>query len=66
MIGFVVSEIDRSGAEQLMLPFTAAECRPAQIEAAIDRVRDRYGTSAVTRGVLVGHDAGLEMPHLPD
>jgi DNA polymerase IV len=29
-------------------------------------VRQRYGKAALTRGVLVGRDAGLEMPHLPD
>jgi len=29
-------------------------------------VRRRYGNAAVTRGVLVGRDPGLEMPQLPD
>ena len=33
---------------------------------AVDEVRKRYGNAAVTRGVLVGRDPGLEMPHLPD
>jgi DNA polymerase-4 len=65
LLGIAVSEIDRSGAEQLMLPFTAAEERPSAIDAAIDRVRDRYGKTALTRGVLVGRDPGLEMPHAP-
>jgi DNA polymerase-4 len=66
LVGFAVSEIDRSGAEQLMLPFTAAQTHPAAVDAAVDRVRRRYGKSALTMGVLVGHDPGLEMPHLPD
>src|ERR1700722_315086 len=73
LIGFAVSEIDRSGAEQLMLPFTA-QSEPAAVDAAVDRVRRRYGKSALTRGVSpasgrypqVGRDPGLEMPHLPD
>jgi DNA polymerase IV len=65
LIGFAVSEIDRSGAEQLMLPFTR-QAEPAAVDAAVDRVRRRYGKSALTRGVLVGRDPGLEMPHLPD
>ena len=30
------------------------------------RVRRRYGKSALTPAVLVGRDAGFEMPHLPD
>jgi DNA polymerase-4 len=64
LVGFAVSEIDRSGAQQLMLPF--ADDGPPAIDAAIDAVRHRYGKSAVTRAVLVGRDPGLEMPHLPD
>ena len=65
LVGFAVSEIDRSGAEQLLLPFNA-RTQPAAVDAAVDRVRRRYGKSALTRGVLVGHDPGLEVPHLPD
>ncbi|HEY1488721.1 MAG TPA: DNA polymerase IV [Micromonosporaceae bacterium] len=65
LVGFAVSEIDRDGAEQLILPFTTA-AEPAVIDAAVDSVRRRYGRSALTRGVLVGRDPGVEMPHLPD
>src|ERR1700690_3906763 len=50
LVGFAVSEIDRGGAEQLMLPFTAGT-DPADVDAAVDRVRRRYGKSALTRGV---------------
>jgi DNA polymerase-4 len=66
LVGFAVSDIDRSGAEQLLLPFTTEVLRPPAIDAAVDRVRRRYGKSALTRAVLVGRDPGLEMPHLPD
>jgi DNA polymerase-4 len=65
LVGFAVSEIDRGGTEQLMLPFTTG-AHPADVDAAVDSVRRRYGKSALTRGVLVGRDAGLEVPHLPD
>jgi DNA polymerase IV len=65
LVGFAVSEIDRDGAEQLMLPF-ATGAEPGVIDAAVDSVRRRYGRSALTRGILVGRDAGVEMPHLPD
>lgn len=65
LVGFAVSGIDRSGAQQLMLPFGQEEGR-LEIDAAIDRVRRRYGKSALTPAVLVGRDPGLEMPHLPD
>jgi DNA polymerase IV len=63
LVGFAVSGIDRSGAQQLMLPFSG---EPPSVDEAVDRVRCRYGKSALTRGVLVGRDPGLEMPHLPD
>ena len=36
------------------------------IDEAVDKVRQRYGNTALTRGVLLGRDPGLEMPHLPD
>ena len=65
LVGFAVSEIDRDGAEQLTLPLST-RAEPAAVDAAVDQVRRRYGRSALTRGVLVGRDPGLEMPHLPD
>ena len=66
LVGFAVADIDRSGAEQLALPFSEAKMRSLAIDATIDRVRRRYGKSALTPAVLVGRDSGLEMPHLPD
>ncbi|HZE15942.1 MAG TPA: DNA polymerase IV [Mycobacterium sp.] len=66
LVGFAVADIDRSGAEQLALPFSEAKMRSLAIDATIDRVRRRYGKSALTPAVLVGRDPGLEMPHLPD
>jgi DNA polymerase IV len=63
LVGFAVSGIDRTGAEQLMLPFTE---EPRAVDAAVDAVRRRYGKSALTRAVLVGRDPGIEVPHLPD
>ena len=68
LVGFAVAGIDRSGAQQLMLPFGEPNRRAAgdDIDAAIDRVRRRYGKSALTPAVLLGRDAGFEMPHLPD
>jgi DNA polymerase-4 len=63
LVGFAVAGIDPSGAQQLTLPF---EGEPAEIDEAVDRVRRRYGNSALTRAVLVGRDPGLQVPHLPD
>ncbi len=68
LVGFAVSGIDRTGAQQLMLPFGEPTRRGPgdDIDAAIDRVRRRYGKSALTPAVLLGLDPGFEMPHLPD
>jgi DNA polymerase-4 len=63
LVGFAVSGIDRTGAQQLMLPFGG---EPPSVDEAVDQVRRRYGKSALTPAVLVGHDPGPEMPHLPD
>jgi DNA polymerase IV len=65
LVGFAVSNIDRGGARQLELPFEE-HCDTAALDSAVDHVRERFGNTAVTRGVLLGRDPGLEMPHLPD
>ena len=65
LLGFAVSNIDRQGAQQLELPFEE-HVDTVALDDAVDQVRTRYGNSAVMRGVLVGRDPGLEMPHLPD
>lgn len=67
LIGFAVCNIDREGAQQLELPFVGPDAKDSlTIDVAIDKVRGRYGNAALTRGVLVGRDPGLEMPMLPD
>ena len=65
LIGFAVSNIDRDGAQQMELPFSAAADLVA-LDSAVDEVRQRFGNRSVMRGVLVGRDPGLEMPMLPD
>ncbi|MGV0849353.1 DNA polymerase IV [Mycolicibacterium phlei] len=65
LIGFAVSNIDRDRAQQLELPFDD-QPDTTTVDAAVDQVRRRYGNTALTRGVLVGRDPGLEIPHLPD
>ena len=36
------------------------------LDAALDAVRARFGTAAITRAVLLGRDPGISMPLLPD
>ena len=40
--------------------------RSRALDAALDDVRDRFGSEAITRAVLVGRDPGLSVPLLPD
>jgi DNA polymerase IV len=66
LIGFAVCNIDRGGAQQLELPLVGGPPDSLDLDAAVDQVRRRYGNAMLTRGVLVGRDPGMEMPHLPD
>jgi DNA polymerase-4 len=63
MVGVAVASLDDSGVIQLTLPF---ERHNGGLDAALDRVRDRFGSDAVTRAVLLGRDQGLTVPLLPD
>ncbi|WP_028643857.1 DNA polymerase IV [Nocardioides sp. URHA0020] len=67
LLGITISGLgDASGEEQLELPLFAAEAAAGSLDVALDRVRDRFGSSSVRRAVLVGRHVGLEMPTLPD
>ena len=67
LLGITISGlVDVTGEEQLELPLFAAEAAAGSIDLALDRVRDRFGSSSVKRAVLVGRHVGLEMPTLPD
>jgi DNA polymerase IV len=63
MVGVAVANLDDSGVIQLTLPF---ERHNGGLDAALDRVRDRFGSDAVTRAVLLGRGQGLTVPLLPD
>ncbi|HET6944972.1 MAG TPA: DNA polymerase IV [Gaiellaceae bacterium] len=64
LIGISVTNLDDHRAVQLVLPF---ERRAGEsVDAAIDEIRRRYGSSAITRAVLLGRGTGLMVPLLPD
>jgi DNA polymerase IV len=63
LVGVAVANLDDSGVIQLTLPF---DRHGTALDAALDGVRDRFGSDAVTRAVLVGRDQGLTVPLLPD
>jgi DNA polymerase IV len=64
LIGLSLTNLEDADAIQLALPL---ERRPVnRLDATIDDVRERFGTTAITRAVLLGRDPGIAMPHLPD
>jgi DNA polymerase-4 len=64
LVGVAVGNLDDSGVVQLTLPFDRHS--GAALDAALDDVRDRFGSDAVTRATLLGRDQGLTVPLLPD
>jgi DNA polymerase-4 len=64
MIGISVGNLENEAAQQLALPFDKAANN--ELDAALDLVKDKFGTNAITRGVLLGRDQGLTVPMLPD
>jgi DNA polymerase-4 len=64
LVGISLSNLEDDRAVQLALPFDRR--RDEELDAALDAVRDRYGSDAVVRAVLVGRSTGLTVPLLPD
>jgi DNA polymerase IV len=64
LVGIAVSSLENDLPVQLILPFERD--RRAPLDAALDVIRERFGTAAVTRGVLLGRDQGWSVPMLPD
>jgi len=64
LVGLSVSNLDDAAAVQLALPFRRSS--GSALDAALDGVRERFGSAAVMRAALLGRDDGMSMPHLPD
>jgi DNA polymerase-4 len=64
LVGVAVGNLDDGGAVQLTLPFDHQS--GTDLDAALDAVRERFGSSAVTRAVQLGRDQGTPVPLLPD
>ena len=60
--GVAVGNLDDDDAVQLALPFDRHA--GGALDAALDDVRERFGSKAVTRAVLLGRDHGLTV-HWP-
>ncbi len=64
LIGITFGNLFSDDAVQLALPFDGASSEA--IDTTLDRVHERFGSKAVTRGVLLGRHQGLQVPLLPD
>ncbi len=64
LVGVAVGHLDDDGAVQLTLPLDRRSS--LALDVALDEVRDRFGTNAVARAVLLGRDQGPSVPMLPD
>jgi DNA polymerase-4 len=69
LVGIAVGNLDDRESLQLELPFDERSLDRGggrALDVALDGVRDRFGSAAVTRAVLLGRDQGMSMPVLPD
>jgi len=64
LVGLAVSNLEDGSAFQLALAIDRHSSDA--LDAAIDEVRQRFGSTAVTRAVLLRRGQGLTMPLLPD
>ena len=64
LVGVSVTNLSDASAVQLALPFDGRV--DGSLDGALDEVRRRFGSSAVTRTVLVGQRLTPSVPLLPD
>ena len=64
LVGLTLSNLQNDRAIQLALPFDRNHA--GALDAALDELRDRFGSNSITRAVLLGRDQGLSVPMLPD
>ena len=64
LVGVAFANLHDEDAIQLALPLDGE--RASALDAALDEVRERFGSEAITRAVLLGRERGLSVPLLPD
>ena len=62
LVGVALGNLEDDDAIQLALPID----RQRALDATLDELRDRFGSTAITRAVLLGRDPGISVPLLPD
>ncbi len=66
LIGIALTKLVDERNRQLALALDRCGDKARELDRTIDRVRDRFGSEAITRGVLLGRNPGLTVPLLPD
>jgi DNA polymerase-4 len=64
LVGVAVANLEDDRALQLPLPLDRRD--GVALDAAVDEIRERFGSAAITRAVLLGRETGLVVPLLPD
>jgi DNA polymerase-4 len=64
LVGIAIGNLSGDDAVQLALPFDRHS--GDGLDTAMDGVRDKFGSAAVTRAVLLHRDPGMTVPMLPD
>jgi DNA polymerase-4 len=64
LVGLSVANLESVDRIQLVLPLDGT--RGLALDAAVDEIRERFGSAAITRAVLLGRDWGPVVPLLPD
>ena len=64
LIGLSLGNLENADSIQLALPFGAATSET--LDVTVDRLREKFGSAAVTKAVLIGRDQGMTVPMLPD
>jgi DNA polymerase-4 len=64
LVGISLSNLEEFEESQLALP--GDRHRASSLDEALDTVRERFGSAAITRAVLLNREQAYVMPLLPD
>jgi DNA polymerase-4 len=64
LLGIALSNLDDDSAIQLAFPLD--QVRATALDEVLDAIRERFGSDAITRAVLIGRRPHITVPLLPD
>jgi DNA polymerase-4 len=64
LVGVALTNLEDAGSVQLTLPFEPD--RTGALDVALDGIRERFGSRAITRAVLIDRNERPSVPLLPD